>query len=361
MLAVTLRHQPGRCIRTRTSLGVFAFVYDAHPSHLHHNKEGILATSFTKKSSAGRIARVAVAALAIAGLAACSGPDAPAPGNDDAAATEGFSLEAYDAIIAQGAVADDATIEANEWATAIRDAGVLKIGGTETSQLFSLVDPTVSDKAVGFDAGLSQLLAKYITGEPNTELNQVTSDTREEVLVSGAVDAVFATYSITPQRAERVDFAGPYYSSQAAILVKSDNTDINGVDDLAGKTVATQSGSTGVTLLEEFAPEAKVDALPDHSQALASVQQGRSDAYVIDQSLLLNALLSNDDVKIVGEPFGPVDPYGIGLPKGSDATAFVNAWLTQIIDDGTWLELWEATIGAKTGTNIEPTPPTPGS
>lgn len=331
-----------------------------------NHKEGILSTTLTKKISTGRVARVAIAALAIAGLTACSGPNAAAPADSaaptesSAAAPAGFSLEAYDAIIAKGAVADDATIEANEWAKAIREAGVLKIGGTETSQLFSLVDPTVSDKALGFDAGLSQLLAQYILGEPKTALSQVTSDTREEVLVSGAVNAVFATYSITPERAERVDFAGPYYASQAAVLVKSDNTDINGVDDLAGKTVATQSGSTGVTLLEEFAPEAKVDALPDHSQALASVQQGRSDAYVIDQSLLLNALLANTDVKIVGEPFGPVDPYGIGLPKGSDAKEFVNAWLTQIIDDGTWLELWKATIGAKTGTDIEPTAPTPG-
>ncbi|MEZ5086907.1 MAG: transporter substrate-binding domain-containing protein [Tessaracoccus sp.] len=312
-------------------------------------------------SLTSRIAGVAAAALALVALSACSdGPSAPAPTTDDSPAqtAEGFSLENYQKVIDDGAVASDADIEANAWASAVRDAGVLKIGGTETSQLFSLVDPTVSEQAIGFDAGLSQLLATYILGEPNTELSQVTSDTREEVLVTGSVDAVFATYSITPQREERVDFAGPYYSSQAAILVKADNTDIESVEDLAGKTVATQSGSTGVTLLEDIAPEAKVDALPDHSQAIAAVQQGRADAYVIDQSLLLNSLLDNDDLKIVGEPFGPVDPYGIGLPKGSDATEFVNAWLQQIIDDGTWLELWQATIGAKTGTDVVPTPPT---
>lgn len=311
-------------------------------------------------SLTSRIAGVAAAALALVALSACSdGPSAPAPTTDDSPAqtAEGFSLENYQKVIDDGAVASDADIEANAWASAVRDAGVLKIGGTETSQLFSLVDPTVSEQAIGFDAGLSQLLATYILGEPNT-VSQVTSDTREEVLVTGSVDAVFATYSITPQREERVDFAGPYYSSQAAILVKADNADIESVEDLAGKTVATQSGSTGVTLLEDVAPEAKVDALPDHSQAIAAVQQGRADAYVIDQSLLLNSLLDNDDLKIVGEPFGPVDPYGIGLPKGSDATEFVNAWLQQIIDDGTWLELWQATIGAKTGTDVVPTPPT---
>ncbi len=309
----------------------------------------------SQKPTSRILSGLAVATLALAGLTACSDAN-----TSDETTPGGFAIEAYNAIIADGAVAADADIAANKWASAVKEAGVLRVGGTETSQLFSLVDPTISEKAIGFDAGLSQLLAKYIIGEPNTNLSQVTSDTREEVLVSGTVDAVFATYSITPQRQERIDFAGPYYSSQAAILVKTDNADINGVADLAGKTVATQSGSTGVTLLEEFAPEAQVDALPVHSQALAAVQQGRADAYVIDQSLLLNALLANDDVKIVGESFGPVDPYGIGLPKGSDATAFVNAWLTEIINDGTWLELWNATIGAKTGTDVQPTAPTPG-
>lgn len=317
------------------------------------------------KKLSSRIASAAVAGLALVALVGCSNT-APETGGNGGGATEtpeevvGFSLEAYDAVVDGGAVADDATIAASEWATAVRDAGVLKIGGTETSQLFSFVDPTISENAVGFDAGLSQLLARYILGDSNTELSQVTSETREEVLVNGTVDAVVATYSITESRLERIDFAGPYYSSQAAILVSADNTDISGLADLAGKTVATQSGSTGVTLLETEAPEAEILALPDHSQALTAVQQGRADAYVIDQSLLLNALTSNDDVKIVGEPFGPVDPYGIGVQKGSDAVEFINTWLEQIIDDGTWLELWKVTIQAKTGTDVLPTAPTVG-
>lgn len=238
----------------------------------------------------------------------------------------------------------------------MKAAGVLKVGGTETSNLFSLLDPTTG-LAVGFDAGLSQLLSRYILGDAKTELTQVTVDTREDLLVNNQVDVVFATYSITPKRLERINFAGPYYQSQAAILVKKDNTTINSVADLAGKTVATQASSTGVTVLESEAPEAKILELPDHTQALTAVQQGRADAYVIDQALLLNALVANDDVKIVGEPFGPVDAYGIGVNSDGDAKEFIDAWLQTVIDDGTWLELWKATVGAKTGTDIVPTPP----
>lgn len=308
------------------------------------------------------IRKLALAAAALALVAGCSGAPAspgstsPAGGGEAPAGSFDSGNADYDAIINAGPVADAATIDGNEWAKAVKAAGVLKVGGTETSDLFSLLNPTAG-VAVGFDAGLSQLLARYIIGDAKTELTQVTVDTREDLLVNKQVDVVFATYSITPKRLERINFAGPYYQSQAAILVKKDNTTINSVADLAGKKVATQASSTGVTLLEKEAPQAEILALPDHTQALTAVQQGRADAYVIDQALLLNALVSNDDVKIVGEPFGPVDAYGIGVNKESDAKAFIDAWLQKAIDDGTWLKLWQATIGAKTGTDITPTPP----
>jgi len=266
----------------------------------------------------------------------------------------------YDAIINGGAVADADTIAASQWATAIKNAGTFRIGATQTSTLFSLLDP-VSGQYIGFDAGLSQLLSRYILGDTKTEVTVVTSATREELLTSNSVDAVFATYSITSDRLQRIDFAGPYYQTQAGILVSASNTTINGVADLAGKKVATQANSTGVTLLQNEAPDATIVELPDNAQCLAAVQNGLVDAYVIDQSLLLNALVTNTDVKIVGQPFGPVDAYGIGVPKGSDAEAFVNAWLQKIEADGTWLKLWQATIQAKTKTDQVPTPPAIGS
>lgn len=303
----------------------------------------------------------AVAALAAAtalALSACS-PEAPTSEGTTPAETGGDTAVTQESIVAGGPVADDATVEANEWASAIREAGVLRLGGTETSELFSLLDPT-TDLAKGFDAGISQLLSNYILGETSVNLQQVTVDTRESLLETNTVDAVIATYSITPARAERIAFAGPYYGSQAAILVRADNTDINGLADLAGKTVATQQNSTGVTLLESEAPEATVLGLPDHQQALTALQQGNADAYVIDQSLLMNAVVSNDDVKIVGEPFGPADLYGIGVNKNSDAVAFINEFLDKIIEDGTWAELWQLTIGDRTGLDTVPTPPTPG-
>ena len=61
----------------------------------------------------------------------------------------------------------------------------------------------------GFDAGLSQLLAKYIIGEPRENLSQVTVDTRETLLQNNSVDVIFATYSITPKRRRKSGFRRP--------------------------------------------------------------------------------------------------------------------------------------------------------
>ena len=276
-------------------------------------------------------------------------------------ASVAIDKEAFDTLIASGPAADVDTIAASQWASAVKEAGILRVGGTRTSFLFSQLDET--DNGIrGFDAGLYQLLARYILGdETKFELTQVTSSTRESVLTSGQVDAVFATYSITPSRQEVISFAGPYYTSQQAVLVKAGNTEITGIDSLADKIVATQSGSTGPSILAEYAPDAIVQEFEDDIQARTAVEQGRADAYVTDYTLILNSIVKNPGAyAIAGDVFGPVDPYGIGLPKDSDGVAFVNAFLQTIIEDGTWARLWQISLGDRTGIDTAPEAPVVG-
>ena len=238
---------------------------------------------------------------------------------------------------------------------------MLRVGGTRTSFLFSQLDET--DGGVrGFDAGLYQLLARYILGdETKYELTQVDSSTRESVLQSNQVDAVFATYSITPSRQEVISFAGPYYTSRQAVLVKAGNAEVTGVDSLAGKTVATQSGSTGPDILAEFAPEAVVQEFANDQEARLALEQGRVDAYVTDYTLLLNAIVKNPGTyEIAGDTFGPEDNYGIGLPLDSDGVAFVNEFLKTIEENGTWAELWQISLGDRTGIDTAPEAPAIG-
>lgn len=305
---------------------------------------------------------------ALLALAACDG-DTAAPEGDDSSSTDEevdetvqLDAEAYDALIASGVVAADDVVAANSWASKVKEAGVLRVGGVQTSMLFSLLNEK-DGKTRGFDAGISQLLTRYILGdEAKQEITQVTSDTRESVLQNDQVDAVFATYSITDSRKEVISFAGPYFTTQQAILVMADNTDINSVEDLAGRNVAAQSGSTGPAILEELAPEAVVQEFTTDEEARTALAQGRVDAYVIDATMQMGNMVRNPGkYRIAGVEFGPVDAYGIGLPLDSDGVEFVNTFLEAIEDNGTWTELWQICIGDRAGIDEAPEPPAIGA
>jgi ABC-type amino acid transport substrate-binding protein len=265
---------------------------------------------------------------------------------------------AFDSLVARAPVADAATIASNKWASKIKQAATVRVGGTQTSNLFSQLNEK-DGKIRGFDAGLAQLLTRYILGDAaKYQFTQVTSSTREQVLINDQVDMVLATYSVTAARAEKISFAGPYYTSQAGVLVKSNNNAIQSYNDLAGKKTATQAGSTGPAILAQFAPRATVQEFQTHQEAVDALRQGRVDAYVTDYTLLLNTLsLGTGDARLAGAPFGPEDTYGVGLPKGSDGVAFVNAFLKKIEADGTWAKLWTVTIGQRTGSTNVPRPP----
>jgi glutamate transport system substrate-binding protein len=289
-------------------------------------------------------------------LAACGGSSSslpPAPGSGTS------SGDSFQQVIDSAPVAPASALPSGSLMAKIKSRGTLNVGGTDTAALFSLKDP-ISGKLTGFDAGLSQMLAKYIIGSPSTKLVEVSVDTREALLQNGTVDTVFATYTITPERAKKVAFAGPYYSSGDAILVKKDNTSITKVGDLNGKTVCTESSSTAANDIKQYAPGAHILLFQLNSECQQAVEQGRADAYVLDQSLLLGDQYRDKGVKVVGEPF-TTEPYGIGLPLGSpEMKTFVDNWLKTIEADGEWAKLWKATIGTAI-TGNPPAPPAIGS
>lgn len=329
-----------------------------------------LKSTSVSRRQAIRLGLGSVAAAGAVALAGCSdtGSDsaagassAPASGTDSTASTQ-IDKGAFDGVLAAGDVADDATVSLSAWAQNIKDAGTFRLGGVQTSTLFASLDET-DNRLRGFDAGLAQLLVRYILGdESKYSFTKVTSDTRESVLQNNQVDAVFATYSITDKRKEVVSFAGPYYSTRQGILVLADNTDVNSVDDLAGKTVAAQSGSTGPNILAEYAPTATVQEFTTDEEARTALAQGRVDAYVIDATMQMSSIVKNPGkYRLAGESFGPEDPYGIGMQLDSDGVAFVNAWLKKIEDEGTWAKLWQICIGDRTGIDAVPEPPVIGA
>ncbi|MFB7493237.1 glutamate ABC transporter substrate-binding protein [Streptomyces sp. NPDC056161] len=313
----------------------------------------------SESRSLGRSAAAAVALVAACTLlTACSGsssatakvPGAPAAkGGGDAAS------KAIDQLVAAEKQADPSLMPAGSTARAIQERGTLNVGATQTAALFSLLDPTTG-KVEGFDAALWQLLAKYIIGKPEAKLTNVTSATREALLKNHSVDAVFATYTITPERSKVVGFAGPYYSDGLALEVKKDNDSIRSLKDLDGKVVVTESGSTASTVIKKEAPKAKIQLFDTNTECLQALQQGRADAYILDQGILAGNASTNSDVKVLAGTYSS-EPYGIGLPIDKpDFKKFVNDWLKKIEADGTWAKLWKNTLGTQVPGPV-PTPP----
>ncbi len=296
--------------------------------------------------------------VASLGLAACGGSEDTTGGGETTNADTALNTEEFDQIVISGPVAEDAAIAASTWATKVKEAGKLRVGGVETSELFSQLNE-VDGKHRGFDAGLFQLLAFYILGDASAyDLTLVQSSTRESVLQNDTVDAVFATYTINDERKKVISFAGPYYVGHQGIMVKAGDTSIKSVEDLAGKIVGVQEGSNGRAIVTEYAPDAaEIQELGTDEELRRALEQGRIDAYVVDAVLHMGNIIKNPGKYELAAEFGPEDPLGIGLPKNSDGVAFVNEFLKQIEDAGIWKSLYMCCLGNRIGADSAPEPP----
>jgi glutamate transport system substrate-binding protein len=282
-----------------------------------------------------RIALVATAATAALVLSACGGDD----DGDDGATAEPEAVATF----AEGTTMAE-----------LADAGTITIGTKFDQPLFGLRGP--SGDPEGFDVEIGKIIASELgISDDNIEWIETVSANREPFIQEGQVDIVVATYTINDKRKEVVDFAGPYYQAGQMLMVTTDNTDINGPDDLAGKTVCSVEGSTPAENMRTNYPDAQLSLFGAYSDCLEPLRNGQVDALTTDNVILAGYVSENpDDFKLVGEQFTE-EPYGIGLMKGDDDfRAFINDTLEASFEDGRWADAWEATAGT-----VLPTPEPP--
>lgn len=299
-----------------------------------------------------RVLLAAAGALAVV-LAGCGS------GGESAVPPAGGATSSPD-LLKDAPVADAARILPGSTMERIKQRGRLIVAEALDAPLLSQQNPANPDEVTGFDADLAKLLAVYILGKPEVEIIPPATETREALLANGTVDVVFNTYTITPERAEQVAFAGPYFESGLAVAVKSGTTGIKGIDDLAGKTVIVGANTPAVTEVPRRQPTANVISFGTDPQAVTALLQGRGDAYVQDLTLLASNAEANPRLTVVGNPF-TTEPYGIGLKHGDDEfKKFVNDWLERIQDDGQWAQAWKNSLGTVVDSD-PPTPPAIGS
>ncbi|WP_433517604.1 glutamate ABC transporter substrate-binding protein [Nonomuraea sp. CA-143628] len=292
---------------------------------------------------------VAAVAVSLLGLAACGETSSPAvPGGET-------KKDATTDVLAQAPVAAAADILPGSTMEKIKQRGELIVGGSLDAPLLSQQNPATG-QVEGFDADLGKALAKYIIGQPKVKIVNSASETREALLANGTVDVVFQTYTITPERAKQVAFAGPYYTSGLTIAVKKGATGIAKPEDLNGKKVLAGANTPAIPAIKKFAPQAEIITFGSDPECLQALKQDRGVAYVQDETLLIADAKKDPSIQIVTKPF-TVDPYGIGLKHGDDQfKTFTNAWLKKMQDAGAWQKIWKNSIGTVVVGDAPPPP-----
>lgn len=185
--------------------------------------------------------------------------------------------------------------------------------------------------------GLSTLRINY---------QPVTSQNRVPLVQNGTVDIECGTTTNNANRAKDVGFANTLYVEEVRIAVKA-NSGINSIAQLAGKKVATTTGTTSVQLLRkhEKANGVNFDEVfgKDHADSFLLLESGRADAFVMDGSILAGNIANAKnpkDFKIVGEVLS-TEPIAIMVRKDDpEFKAAVNAAIAKIVANGKMPGLW---------------------
>ncbi|QIT54550.1 glutamine ABC transporter substrate-binding protein [Aquisalimonas sp. 2447] len=165
-------------------------------------------------------------------------------------------------------------------------------------------------------------------------------------LQTGRVDGAIAAITITSDREETMDFSHAYYDSGLMLMVRADNDDVQGIDDLDGKTLAVTTGTTSDDYAEENLPDTEITRFPRAEQAYLEVRSGRVDAALHDTPNVLYYIdtAGDGDVKAVGENL-EAQSYAMAFPRNSELRNDFNISLLGMMEDGRYAELYERWFG----------------
>lgn len=248
------------------------------------------------------------------------------------------------------APAEESSDDLPEDLKAIIDRGVLRVGVKNAVLGFGYEDPLTGEYS-GLEISLAETLAEELGVD--VEFTAVTAATRTELLDSGDIDCVLATFTITEERKESWDFTTPYYTDYVSVLVE-DSSGITDLEGMVGAVVGVSSGSTSAKALvkamieaglipgDNFDPDSfdpatwtegvsfqQYDDYPTISTALSA---GEVDAFCVDKSIL--AIYRTEGRSYIDAEFSPQE-YGIATTKGSGLSMFAEGLIQELLSDGT--------------------------
>ncbi|MFC5666466.1 glutamate ABC transporter substrate-binding protein [Kitasatospora misakiensis] len=278
-----------------------------------------------------KIVTLAAAALLLAG---CGKEGTPPPKGPQPSALPSYQ------VVTGSPVTGSSTLDG------ARARGHLVVGAKEDQPYLGQKNPATGVYS-GFDIEIAKMVAADLGfGPDRIEFRTIASANRETALQNGQVDYYVGTYTINDNRKKLVGFAGPYYLAGQSLLVRKSNKDINGPQDLDGKTVCSAAGSTPYQRIQKQYPKAKLIGYDTYSACVDNLITSQVDAVTTDNTILMGyAAKVPDELKVVGPLFSE-EPYGIGTPKNDTVLrGALNDALAHHEENGDWKKAYDATLG----------------
>jgi len=227
----------------------------------------------------------------------------------------------------------------------IKEAGKVNCGVLTNSPPLGFQDRVAREPA-GYEIDLCYMLADYMGVE--AQLTAVSPQTRMAELTQGRVDVLASLLSYSKQRAEQVDFSGAYIAEDFNFVVL-DKSDINKVDDLAGKRIGLVKGSILIPLVEKRLPNARIVSFETSAASFLALQQGKVAAtvyrYSEGKAVERNAGEGINALRFLDEQLLSM-PSGFAIRKGSpDFLRTLNDFLTNLEESGQGQILYDRWLG----------------
>ncbi len=269
-----------------------------------------------------KLIAVLLAGLMCASLAACGSKTeepAQAPAETEAPAQEGQDAEAP--------AETEAPAESSAEVKTVTE-GVLTMG---TNAAFPPYEFYEGEEIVGIDAEIAGLLAEKLGLK--LEIMDMDFSAIVTSVQTGGVDIGLAGMTVTEERLENVNFTNSYATGVQVIIVKEDS-EIASADDLEGKLIGVQEGTTGYTFCSEDFGEENVLAYTNGATAVQNLINGSVDCVVIDQQPAISFVEANEGLKILETEY-VIEDYAAAVAKENTALLeALNTALDELIEDG---------------------------
>ena len=249
-----------------------------------------------------------------------------------------------------GAADDGAAAATFRTLDEIKESGKIIIGVFSDKAPFGYVDEN------GAYQGYDVYFAERIAQDLGVEVEYVSTDpaSRVEFLETGKVDLILANFTVTEERAEKVDFALPYMKVALGV-VSPDGSVITDVEELKGKTLIVAKGTTAETYFEENYPDVELQKYDQYADAYNALLDGRGDAFSTDNTEVLAWALSNPGFTVGIDSLGDIDTIAPAVQKGNTTLLdWINGEIESLADEQFFHADYEATLAPVYGDAADP-------